>query len=271
MNDGWEPQPNPVARIIGVRTAQTTLPALAALFGVGAYSTALAWQATPYVGAATIVGLSAYFATVFAARSSFGFPLLSHLPESAGDAIALTLDDGPHPDTTPSLLKILTANDAKATFFLVAERAAAYPDLTRAIAESGHTIGVHGRRHRAMVLSSAAEIARDLTECEQIFAALLGSPLPSRYLRPPHGFKTPTLCRTAARLGWSLISWSLDPRDYDSPPLATLTARLTAARPRDIVLLHERPADPATNALALQTTLPQWRQRGLRCIALMTE
>lgn len=61
------------------------------------------------------------------------------------DTVALTFDDGPHPETTPALLAAL--DDAPATFFLQGSRAADHPDLVRAIAAAGHTIGNHSWTH----------------------------------------------------------------------------------------------------------------------------
>ena len=258
MNDGWEPTPNPVARIIAARTAQVALPVMAALTGVAAFDPPRAWTAVLWAGGATIAALSAYFAATFYARTTFGFPLITRLPADAGNVIALTIDDGPHPETTPRLLDVLAAYGATATFFTVAQRARAYPELVRRIASDGHTIGVHGLRHREMVLQSAAQIERDLTDAETIFADILGSPLPVRLFRPPHGFKTYTLCRTVTRLGWTIVSWSLDSRDYDSPDAPTLIARLLSARPGDILLLHERPGAIETTATALTAVLPGW-------------
>jgi peptidoglycan/xylan/chitin deacetylase (PgdA/CDA1 family) len=256
VNDGWDTRPNPVFRIIAVRTAQAALPILAVVTGIAWFAPALAINAVIGAGIVTAVGLSVYFGATFYARSTFGFPLLIRLPEDAGEAAALTIDDGPHPETTPLLLEVLSEHQAVATFFLVAERAKAYPELTRRIVREGHVIGVHGLRHREMVLLSADEIARELAEAEEIFAEILGAPLPSHLLRPPHGFKTRTLCRTATRLGWQIVAWSLDPRDYDAPDAATLTARLKDAQAGDIILLHERPGHSETAVVALRNALP---------------
>jgi peptidoglycan-N-acetylglucosamine deacetylase len=265
--DGWEPGPNPVARIITVRTAQ--VGGAAALTGLGlCLPPERFWLLVPWGGAAVAVGLAAYFIATFYARTSFGVPLLVRLPPSAENAVALTFDDGPHPKTTPILLDALAAAGAKATFFLVGERARAYPDLARRITAEGHGIGVHGLRHRTMVLQSAREIERDIAEAARILEDVTGQPLPVRLLRPPYGFKTWTLCWTARRLGWTLVSWSNDPRDYD-PVSADELAGRAAARltPGDIVLLHERPETDRTND-ALPLLLRTCREQGLSCVSL---
>src|SRR6516225_5676815 len=57
--------------------------------------------------------------------------------------VALTLDDGPDPEATPRLLRLLASRGARATFFLIGERAARHRDLVRAMVAEGHEIGNH--------------------------------------------------------------------------------------------------------------------------------
>jgi peptidoglycan/xylan/chitin deacetylase (PgdA/CDA1 family) len=270
--DGWEPGPNPVAQIIAVRTAQVGGAAVASLAGLRLLlPPERFWPLVPWGGTVVAGGLSAYFVATFHARTRFpGTPLLVRLPREAGKAVALTFDDGPHPDTTPRLLDRLAEGGATATFFVVGERASAYPRLVRRIVEEGHALGVHGLRHRTMVLQSAREIERDLTEARRRIEDAAGAPLTARLLRPPYGFKTWALARTADHLGWSLVGWSLDPRDYDPASAEELAARTASCLvPGAIVLLHERP-DSDTTPGALPGILQACRERGLTCLPLMT-
>ena len=45
------------------------------------------------------------------------------------NVVAITFDDGPHPEFTPKLLELLRRYAAKATFFMVGEAAERYPEL----------------------------------------------------------------------------------------------------------------------------------------------
>lgn len=58
-------------------------------------------------------------------------------------SLALTFDDGPDPVWTPRLLRLLSALGARATFFPIASRAVAHPELIAEMASAGHTIGLH--------------------------------------------------------------------------------------------------------------------------------
>jgi hypothetical protein len=85
-------------------------------------------------------------AAPFCPQCSFFLPVISNgRPES--DAIALTIDDGPSPSSTPLLLALLGKHRLRATFFVIGEKAAAYPELIDLILGHGHTIGNHSYRH----------------------------------------------------------------------------------------------------------------------------
>ena len=79
-----------------------------------------------------------------------GAPAPQPLPTSVGNKdsysrvatglpfIALTFDDGPHPQHTPRLLDILKQRNVKATFYVVATNASRYPEIMRRIVAEGH-------------------------------------------------------------------------------------------------------------------------------------
>ena len=274
------PEPNPVAQIIATRTLQTLLVAFPVLIGLRAvlppkrFRCLLRWGG-PLVTAA----LSGYFAATFHARSPLFSRLsgkenefVTHLPPDAGKAVALTFDDGPHPETTPYLLDVLKQYGAKATFFLVGERVSRWPEIVRRIADEGHAIGIHGLRHRTMVLQAPAQVRKDIGESVRRTETATGKQLPFPYLlRPPYGFKTPTLGRTAGALGCRIIAWSVDPRDYDGISADCLVKRLAREiAPGSIVLLHESPKSDLA-ARSLPGILRLCRERGLDCCPLALE
>src|SRR5689334_23318582 len=71
--------------------------------------------------------------------------------EGPADGVAVTFDDGPHPEGTPGALATLERAGAPATFFLIGEQVQRDPGLAREIAARGHTIAVHGHRHRNLL------------------------------------------------------------------------------------------------------------------------
>lgn len=159
------------------------------------------------------------------------------LPGAAG--VALTFDDGPHPEGTPAVLELLDRAGVKATFFLVGEQVERRPALAAEIAARGHLIGLHGYRHRAQPTMSAAAIERDLdigvTAIEQ------AAHVRPAWHRPPYGLYSPAGLaavreRTLTALLWS--RWGKDWRRLTTPN--RIAARAGAnLRPGDVILLHD--------------------------------
>jgi len=69
----------------------------------------------------------------------------------------LTFDDGPSPETTPRILKILQDEGVKATFFVVGRQVARYPNLLKAEYEQGEGIGNHSYSHDYRLLYRSPE------------------------------------------------------------------------------------------------------------------
>ncbi len=106
---------------------------------------------------------------------------------------ALTFDDGPHPATTPALLEVLARHGAKATFFLLGERALAYPTLVADIVASGHELGNHMWSDRPSVRLPGGTFRSELARTGQELAhhSMV------RWWRPGSGMFTPTMVRDA--------------------------------------------------------------------------
>ncbi|MFD1368733.1 polysaccharide deacetylase family protein [Actinoplanes sichuanensis] len=129
--------------------------------------------------------------------------------------VALTFDDGPDPDLTPKLLKLLAKEKVKATFCLVGTQARRHPDLVRAIAKGGHSFCNHSWNHDLKLgKRSHHAIRADLERTNAaIRAAVPGAKI--RYMRAPGGNFTPALVKISAELGMHSIYWKVDPRDWD--------------------------------------------------------
>ena len=86
-------------------------------------------------------------------------PLVPRIAERLGipcrlasaNGVALTFDDGPHPEGTPAALEALATAGATATFFLVGEQVARWPGVAAEIAAAGHEVGIHGYIHRLLL------------------------------------------------------------------------------------------------------------------------
>src|SRR5262249_10022005 len=107
---------------------------------------------------------------------------------SASDVAALTFDDGPDPQWTPRVLDVLAARGARATFFLIGRRAAAAPDIVRAIADAGHEIANHTWSHSSLWLCSPRRTELEIARGHGVLAELTG--VGARPPPPPRGAGT---------------------------------------------------------------------------------
>jgi peptidoglycan-N-acetylglucosamine deacetylase len=153
--------------------------------------------------------------------------------------IAITFDDGPHPEGTPAVLRELELAGARATFFLVGEQVERLPSLAAEIAAAGHEIAIHGYRHILLLRRSPRALRADFEHAAAVIAGATGvEPL---VYRPPYGvFSAPGLL-LVRRLGWRPLLWSRWGRDWEARVTpeqiaARATRDLTAG---DVVLLHD--------------------------------
>jgi len=199
---------------------------------------------------------------VFLPNSGFYAPVLSRW-DGAGQRIWLTIDDGPSADTE-ALLALLASHQARATFFLVGERAAAQPALVRALVAAGHSLGNHSHSHRQAgwwALGPAA-LSRQIGQCQQQLAAITGSA--PRWYRSVVGHTNPCVAAVLRRHGLCRVGWSARGYDGVAAEVPAVLARITPQLlPGAIVLLHE--GGPAGQAEAvLDGVLQAAAQRGLR-------
>ena len=69
--------------------------------------------------------------------------------------VAMTFDDGPHPQNTPRLLDMLRDRNMKATFYVIGSNVDRYPHIVRRIVAEGHEIGNHTYTHRKLTSLSS--------------------------------------------------------------------------------------------------------------------
>lgn len=165
-------------------------------------------------------------------------PVLRRLPVTARQ-VWLTIDDGPS-DDTPALLDLLQAHGARATFFLVAGRAAAQPQRVAQIVAGGHQVGNHTDSHPAagFWLPRPWATRRQIAHAQTRLTALAGAP--PRWFRAVAGHANPFVQPALARLGLERASWSgrgFDAVDADDERVLARLRRAIA--PGAILLLHE--------------------------------
>ena len=191
--------------------------------------------------------------------------------------IALTFDDGPSAAHTVRVLDALDRHCIKAAFFMVGWFAEARPDLVRAAAARGHTIGTHSWLHpnnlrRLGQAGAEREIAQGFTGVQ---AALADAPAQDRARLAPF-FRFPGLNDSPALVQWlgdrqgAVVSADFGSDDWKGISAAEIERRALryAAETRGgILILHE--TRPHT-VEALEPLIVELERRGFSFVQLVS-
>ncbi len=154
--------------------------------------------------------------------------------------IWLTIDDGPDPEETPVILKLLDEHQAKATFFVIGNRAKNNPSIVRQIVERGHQVANHSMNHpeRSFWCLPKRQLEREIADCSEVISELSGAP--PELFRAPVGHKPWSLHSVLRKEGLPLIAWTARGFDGVSTDSERIVHRIQKhIKPGAIVLLHE--------------------------------
>jgi peptidoglycan/xylan/chitin deacetylase (PgdA/CDA1 family) len=183
------------------------------------------------------------------------------------NAVALTIDDGPHPVWTPKVLDLLAEHEVRATFSVIGEQAQEYPRLVRRVVRAGHGICNHSMTHpQPFGARSTAAVRREIVDAQSAISDAAGEE--PELFRSPGGSWTEAVLDVADELGLTPVGWSVDPRDWSLPGAAAIEDTLLQARAGDIMLCHDGGGERAQTVAALDAVLPQLRKEGLRFVVL---
>lgn len=187
-------------------------------------------------------------AAIRSVRARRGLPV-------AGDAVAVTFDDGPDPEFAPAFLDELRRLGMVATFFVVGHRTRARPDLVRRALREGHAVGSHSDTHPEPWTVPLPALARDYRRGRQAAEAALGQRV--RLFRPPKGYLDGSGAAAMLGAGVRPWLWTVDPGDW-RPEATTddIVAGVEGLTGGDVVLLHDAIEGPlAPSALDRSATL----------------
>jgi peptidoglycan/xylan/chitin deacetylase (PgdA/CDA1 family) len=181
--------------------------------------------------------------------------------------IWLTIDDGPDEEDTPRILDLLDRHRARATFFLIGERAERLPQLVSEILRRGHQVGHHTHTH-PMGTFWCAGPARVRAELDAGLAALGRAGARPSLFRAPVGIKNLFLAEELRRRGLTCVGWTVRSRDsVGRDPVRVVARVIRAARPGSIILMHEGAfLDPRVRVHALGLLLEQLNALRMTCV-----
>ena len=202
-------------------------------------------------------------------------PNLVRLPSGAAarSEVSLNFDDGPDPEVTPRVLDLLDRHQARASFFCIGEKAAAFPELVREITRRGHSVENHSHCHSNVFAFYGPGRLRHEVDAAQAAIAGISGRAPA-FFRALAGFRSPLLDPVMAARGLRYVSWTRRGFDTVHGDADAVLRRLTRGlEPGDILLLHDgasartRDGEPVVLAV-LPALLDRLAARGLKPVTL---
>jgi len=160
-------------------------------------------------------------------------------------AIALTFDDGPHPQYTPELLNVLEAYNVKANFFWLGQRVKQYPQVAKAVYDRGHWIGLHGYTHQNFPQLTPEQLSKELYQTQAAILEACGlDPQTHQYrfrdVRPPNGVFTPQTLELLQEWNYRPVMWTVVPEDWVNPGVSIVVKRvIETVCPGSLIVLHD--------------------------------
>jgi peptidoglycan-N-acetylglucosamine deacetylase len=220
----------------------------------------------------SLVVIAAFFTAWFLFMQSF-----VHLPAfSAKDGpkaiykgekdLALTFNIGWGDVKTEPILDILKKENVKsATFFLAGSWAERHPDLVSRIAREGYEIGILGYGYEDYTELEEDKIRRDLAKAQEAFRKLNIKDI--KLVRAPTGHFDQKTLKVADRMGFTVVHWSVDSKDWTNPGVDRIAENVSKAKKGDIVLLHASDSAKQT-AKALPIILNDVESKGLNFVSV---
>jgi len=192
-------------------------------------------------------------------------PKVAYFVETEEPVVALTIDDGPHPVTTPKILDVLKQHGACATFFLITSHIPGNEEIVARIVEEHHELANHLTTDEPSILLDGSEFERRLRESHEVLSQFADV----RWFRPGSGWYDAQMLAILDKHGYKCALGSVYPFDPQLPS-ARFAARyvLSNVRPGSVIVLHDGGARGERTAAALATILPELSRRGLRVVTL---
>ncbi|HJW45797.1 MAG TPA: polysaccharide deacetylase family protein, partial [Lysobacter sp.] len=187
-------------------------------------------------------------------------PVLRRLP-TAQPVVWLTIDDGPSDDTA-AMLDLLDHHQARATFFVVGDRASRRPELVREIVRRGHSLGNHSQSHPQAWFWALGprQMRAQIAQNQATLTAITGTT--PRWFRAVVGMANPFVSASLKRHGLARVAWSARGFDGVRCEPDKVVARIAGQlQPGAIVLLHEGAAH-GHNLAIIEGVLRAMKERG---------
>ncbi|MBS4192603.1 glycosyltransferase [Bacillus sp. FJAT-49705] len=196
------------------------------------------------------------------------------LSKPAGKEIVLTFDDGPDPEYTEDILKILKQYDIKASFFIIGKKAMLHQDIVKQIYQDGHEIGNHTFSHPNTNSISDEQLKLELNSTQRVIQSITGRS--SLLYRSPYGDEEAKYMQShfqrmqdVTKMGYITANYDIDSKDWklrDSK--AIVDNVMKQASDGDIILLHDGGGDRKATVQALPEMIEQLQSEGYQFVTI---
>jgi len=190
-------------------------------------------------------------------------------------AIYLTFDDGPTPEVTDWVLKILKEYNAKATFFCEGQNVEKHPKLLKKLHSENHSIGNHSYSHFEGWKTNTTDYIADVEKASLLIDNTLKNSLRNtidskKLFRPPYGKIRTSQAKALQKLGYSIVMFAIVSGDYDQNinPKKSLKKVLKYTKSGSIVVFHDSKKAFKILKQVLPQALEVWSKKGYEFLAL---
>ncbi len=199
-------------------------------------------------------------------RLQFFMPAFTNI-STPNKIIALTFDDGPHPEYTPVILELLEKYDAKASFFCIGKHVKEHPRLTKSIKDKGHAVGNHSYSHSNLFpLFGKKKIKDELEYTNALIAEATGKA--GTLFRPPFGITNPKIASAVNSLSLKTIGWSIRSFDTSAAPEKVIKRVTSRIKPGSVILLHD---NRVQTLKILEAILLYAQKNNYKCVPITDE
>lgn len=186
--------------------------------------------------------------------------------ETGTKKIALTFDDGPAPRKTDEILRILSEENVRGTFFLTGAAIAENPGELEKIIRAGHEVGNHSYNHKRMAFSSPGVVASEIEKTDELLRQ--GGWSGPIHFRPPYCSKLFTLPYYLSSRNRLTITWDVEPETFVSGTDEIVRHTIEKTRDGSIILLHIMTDQRADSMAAVKPIIRALRERGFEFVTI---
>lgn len=200
----------------------------------------------------------------------------------AQNALALTFDDGPDPEFTPQILKVLKDNHVPGTFFVIGKQAERYPNVVKECWDAGCEIGNHTYTHPHILDVSRLRAELEINAAQRTIESIIGHS--TKLFRAPYGEGdniTPgnengQLLQSLQKMGYVVVDMNIDPWDWSRPSVDEIIFKINdqlnaksngkVIGQNHVILLHDGGGGRENTILALKKLIPELKKKGYRFV-----